>query len=132
MFDAAPADAMDADELARRYIDELRAEIRGTTDIADAVVASIENDEIGDVTLEAAAQILAADADHLDADAINAEFLDGILIEMSNAVVDVDTLAAEIELDRSGKGLQQRIEGRAPMTLREYAAIRHAIAIRQN
>ena len=122
MFDTSPADVPEPAELVGSYQSELR-------DILDSVPAD-ERPTIETVTISSAAEILERESDRLDASAIEAELLDGLLIEMSNAVVDVETLAAEIDLDRSGKELQQRIEGRAPMTLEEYAHIKYAIVNR--
>jgi hypothetical protein len=50
---------------------------------------------------------------------------------MTTAVLDVDTIGAEIDADLDGKQIQQKIEGRAPMTLDEYALLHHFIASRQ-
>lgn len=83
-------------------------------------------DEFDRLELSDVAVILAA-KEGSRPDVMREELLDQLLIEMTTAVVDVDSLAGRIALDLSGKELQQRIEGRAPMTLREYALIRHAI-----
>lgn len=83
-------------------------------------------DEIDRTALTDVSAVLAV-ADGAQPDQIHAELLDQLLIEMTTAVVDVDALAGRTQVDLSGKELQQRIEGRAPMTLREYALIRHAI-----
>lgn len=82
------------------------------------------------IAIEDASAILAIASEHLDATGIRAELLDRLLIAMSNAVLDVDTLGREVEIDLPSKELQQRMEGRAPMTIAEYAHIRHAIARR--
>lgn len=131
MFEAAPAEATDADELLDTFLRELRRVRESSpTAVEESSSPALDRGEAGAVTVTDAAAILATGSDRLDATAIEAELRDQLLIEMSGAVVDVDTLASEIDLERSGKELQQRIEGRASMTLREYAAIRHALAIR--
>lgn len=133
MFDTAPDEADTPDELAGCYLAALRAVIEDEApDPSGDRRTAVEDGNADALTIGDASRILAIDADGLDGAAIEAELLDRILIEMSNAVVDVDTLANEVEIDRSGKELQQRIEGRAPMSLLEYAAIRHAIAARRS
>jgi hypothetical protein len=47
---------------------------------------------------------------------------------MTTGVVDVDTIASNVDLDLSGQEVQQAIEGRIPMTLDELAAIHGYIA----
>lgn len=75
-----------------------------------------------DLSLSDAAAILALDREP-GASAIRQESLDHLLLGMTTAVLDVDALAANLDLDRSATELQQRLEGRAPMTLREYAHV---------
>lgn len=86
--------------------------------------------ESPEIDLEDAAVIEALATD-LDVEVIHAEALDHLLMGMSMAVVDVDTLAGDIEGDLSGKEVQQKLERRAPMTLEEFAAVEYAIASRR-
>lgn len=131
MFDTQPADGNDADELAERYVVELRARLDDAAgEPSEQLGEALERGDPSEVSLAEAAGLLEIGS-RLDAAAIEAELRDRLLIEMSNAVVDVDTLATEIDLDRSGKELQQRIEGRAPMSIREYASLRQALAARR-
>lgn len=125
---------LDVEALTRAYAETLRAAAAKTDDLPaelsdpDASEAMDRRDGAG-VTLADAAVILATRSDRLDADGIHAELLDRILIGMSNAVLDVETLASELSLGLSPKELQQRIEGRAPMTVAEYAHIRRALSL---
>ena len=75
------------------------------------------------LTVEEAAAVLAADETRPDAGAVAAEARDILLLGMSAAVLDVETLAAEIDEAIEPKELQQKIEGRRPMALDEYAVL---------
>jgi hypothetical protein len=77
--------------------------------------------EAVELTLEEAAGIVAAD-EGAPADAIAAEARDHLLMGMTTAVLDVDTLAANVE-GMEAKAIQQRIEGRMEMTLAEFATL---------
>ncbi|AGN02040.1 hypothetical protein L593_10475 [Salinarchaeum sp. Harcht-Bsk1] len=128
--------------LAEEYCTELGAivEAHGVDDVAadtgidEATLRALVDGDAeraaAALDLEDAAAIQALDS-ALDADAIYAEACDHLLLGMSMAVLDVDTIAAEYEGERSGKGIQQRIERRAPMTLAEYARIEHFVANRR-
>ena len=82
------------------------------------------------LTIEEVASILALDPDEPSAEAVHAELLDRLMIDMTTAVVDVETVAANVEGDRSPTEVQQQVEGRAPMTLETYARVRHFLASR--
>jgi len=65
-----------------------------------------------------------------DADAIVAELRDQLLLGMTTAVLDVDTLAGAIDADLTGQEVQQALEGRTPMTLGQLAQIQAVISER--
>ena len=92
-------------------------------DRLDAVVAG----DAASLTVAEAAAILAVDPDEPDADAIVFELRDHLLMGMTTAVLDVDTIAANIDADLTGQEVQQAIEGRTEMTLAQLAAIQSAI-----
>ena len=92
-------------------------------DRVDAVLAG----ETADLTVEEAAAILAVDPDEPDADAIVFELRDHLLMGMTTAVLDVDTIAANIDVDLTAQEVQQAIEGRIEMTLPQLAAIQSVI-----
>lgn len=122
----------------RRAYDELLADtVRavGVTTVADrSGVGPDRLDALPEgsppLALREAAAILAADPDRPDADTLAAEARDILLMEMSTAVLDVDTLAATVDGDRDPKTLQQQIEGRQPMPLDEHALLYSHIAAR--
>ncbi|MEF8882655.1 MAG: DUF5791 family protein [Halapricum sp.] len=92
----------------------------------DTVTALAEGDA-GEVTLEDAAAALSVAEDYPDADAIAAEARDILLMGMTTAVMDVDSVAAELGGDLDPKEVQQKVEGRHPITLGEYARIHHLL-----
>jgi len=78
-------------------------------------------------TATEAAAVLAVDGANPDAEAIVFELRDHLLMGMTTAVLDVDTIAANAETDLTGQEIQQAIEGRAEMTLAQLAAIQAVI-----
>ncbi|MFC7204368.1 DUF5791 family protein [Haloferax namakaokahaiae] len=126
--------AVSLDELRAAYDDELRSAIDaiGLDTAADAAGVSEETVENGvlDLTLEQAASILEHVDGNPDADAIVFEYRDHLLMGMTTGILDVDTLAAEVDYDASGQEVQQAIEGRISAPVSELAAIHHAIAVR--
>ena len=55
---------------------------------------------------------------------------DAIMMGMSQAVLDVEVLAAEAGGDLEPREVQSKIEGRFPMTLREFALLYATIQAR--
>lgn len=98
------------------------------TDLDEDTVTALSQGESPSVDLSEAAAVLALQSDAPSADAILLEARDQLLMGMSMAVLDVDALAADLDGELSAKQLQQKIEGRAPMTLAEYATVHHCIA----
>lgn len=86
-------------------------------------VAALAEGGAPELTLEAAAAVLAVDPEMPDGETLAAEARDMLLLGMTTAVVDVDALAAGIDLDVGPKTVQQKVEGRHPMTLAEYAHV---------
>jgi hypothetical protein len=137
LYDAADEpETLSPRQLRDAYERELRAviDVHGVETVA--AEADVETETIdalldgGSVTLtlSEAAAILAVDDDAPDADAIVQEIRDRLLMGMTTGVVDVDTIASNVDLDLSGQEVQQAIEGRIPMTLDELAAIHGYIA----
>lgn len=133
---AAPEETTPA-ELAAEYraavgaiVDAVGVEtVAERTDVAPERLRSVAAGEVADppLTVAEAAAVLATGSEYPDAETIELEVRDALLLGMSTAVLDVDAVAAEIDgLDATA--VHQRIEGRQPTTLAEYAEIRHVIA----
>lgn len=80
-----------------------------------------------ELTLESAAAIFGTRGELPDADSIEAEARDILLMGMSVAVLDVEAIAAGINDQLEPKEIQQKAEGRYPITLEEYAIIHQYI-----
>jgi hypothetical protein len=96
-------------------------------DRVDALLAG----ESPSLTLAEASAVLAADPDRPDAETIAAEARDILLLGMSMAVLDVEALASGIDDEMEPKEIQQRVEGRHPMSLDEYAVLHSYIEHRR-
>jgi hypothetical protein len=104
----------------------------------DAVAAAADVDESGleelldggspGFTVAEAAAVLAVSDDWPDAEGLLLEVRDNLMLQMSSAVMDVDALASGLDGDLDPKEIHQKIEGRQPMTLAEYARIYRHIA----
>jgi hypothetical protein len=118
-----------ADELHDAYLAALREAVEAagvdaaaeTSGVETGRIEALVDGEAVELTLEEAAGIVAAD-EGAPADAIAAEARDHLLMGMTTAVLDVDTLAANVE-GMEAKAIQQRIEGRMEMTLAEFATL---------
>ncbi len=119
------------EDLRARYEAVLRETIEtvGPSEVADRsgvprdTIDALAAGESPEVTLEEAAAILAAHPDNPDADAITAEVRDDLMMGLSIAVLDVEAVESGINGQIEAKEIQQKIEGRFPMTLAEYALI---------
>ena len=106
------------------------AEATGLPEATVEAVARGEVETIASLDLAEAAALLALEAGAPDADAIAAEARDDLLLGMTAGVLDVDTVAGEVALDIEPREVQGMLEGRHPMTLREYAAVHRVVASR--
>lgn len=142
LYDAADEPAsLDAAELRAAYERELAAvvESEGVDAVAESTGVSRERltalgdgEAASDLTLEEAAAVLAVSEEYPDSEAVVMEVRDHLLLSMTTGVVDVDTLAANVDLDLTGQEVQQAIEGRNPMTLAQLAAIQGFLAERND
>ena len=96
-------------------------------DVLRAVVAG----ERPELTLSEAASVLATDPDRPDADTIAAEARDILLMGMTTAVLDVEALASAVDDELEPKEIQQKVEGRFPVTLDEYALLHSTVESRK-
>lgn len=123
-------------ELHRAYCERLATTVDsvGEDRVLDAVDLDLEtlralsSESPPDVDLATAAAIIATAPDARPADVVEAEARDILLMGMTRAVLDVERLAAAIDLDVDPKRLQQQVEGRQPITLREYAHVHGHLA----
>jgi hypothetical protein len=123
-------------QLRDAYDEELRAVVdaRGIETVASAAglstetVAAVASAESPRMTLSEAAAVLATETEGRDADTIVREVRDYLLMGMTTGVLDVDTIASNVDLDLSGQEIQQAIEGRTRLMLDELAAIHSYVA----
>jgi hypothetical protein len=115
----------------RSVVDAVGAETAATESGVDPDrIRALEDGSVPDMAVDDAAAILAVDGDRPDAESIVLELRDHLLMAMTTGVVDVDTLAANIDLDLSGQEVQQALEGRTEMTLEQLAALHRFLAAR--
>ena len=91
------------------------------------VLRSVVDGDRPELTLSEAAAVLATDPDRPDDVTIAAEARDILLLWMKTAVLDVEALASEVDDELEPKEIQQKVEGRFPVTLDEYALLHSAI-----
>ena len=125
-------------ELCEAYVAKLRpiVETHGVETVAER--SKVDEDKIDalaagrtpDLTLDEATAILAVADGNPGAEDITLEFRDDLLMGMTTGVLDVDTIAAETDLDLSGQEVQQALEGRNAVTLLQLATIHQYIAQR--
>lgn len=123
------------EEVLAEYYDELAVIIDDAgidvvadeTGINETVLDALAAGETPTIDLADAAAIQALAPDAPDAEAIHVEATEHLLLGMSMAVLDVDAVAADVELELSPKEIQQKLERRAPMTLSEFAWLEHHI-----
>lgn len=123
--------------LQERYEAELRAVIEefGAETVAERTevnrdhIDAIASEEALDGALELidAASILALREETPAGETIATEARDVLLMGMTTAVLDVDTLEGEVNGRIEARAIQQKIEGRTSMTLGEYALLQQAI-----
>jgi len=87
------------------------------------IVEKVADGDASNLTLGDAAAVLATDPDRPDAETIQMDAQDILLMGMTTAVMDVEALASGIDSQLEPKEIQQKIEGRYPMTLSEYALL---------
>ncbi|MBB6645901.1 DUF5791 family protein [Halobellus ruber] len=141
LYDAAddPGD-LTPDALREAYETQLRSVVDAVGAETAAAESGVDPDRVRalaegpvpDLSVEDAAAVLALDDDRPDAESIVLELRDHLLMAMTTGVVDVDTLAASVDLDLSGQEVQQALEGRTGMTLAQLAAIHRFLAARND
>lgn len=140
MLDSAACDpaSLTPEQLRQAYqrrladvIDSLGVgQVAAETDLDRTAVTAIVDSDSPDLTLEEAAAVLGCSPEVRDAETVIAEVRDDLLLGMTTGVLDVDTIAGNIDHDLTGQEVQQALEGRAKMTLDQLAAIHKVIADR--
>lgn len=97
------------------------------TALSRETIDALADGPVANLTVQEGASIFAL-TDSRDADAIAADARDRLLLEMSNAVMDVEALAQGLGGKPRPKELQAKIEGRQPMTVAEYTEIATSVA----
>ena len=131
LHDVDDAGDLSPDELRARYDQRLREVIEGygAETVADEAgvpsepVTALAEGDSPDLTLDEAAPILATSETEPDAEAIVLETRDHLLMGMSTAVLDVEAVESGIDGALDAREIQQKIEGRLPMSLDELATI---------
>jgi hypothetical protein len=141
LYDAADDPAsLTTEALRETYEAEIRRvveavgveEAAARAGVDESQVAAVAEGPAPDMTVEDAAALVALDEDAPDAETIVLELRDHLLMGMTTGVVDVDTIATNVDLDLSGQEIQQAIEGRTSMRLAELAAIQRYVAGRND
>ncbi|MEF8799844.1 MAG: DUF5791 family protein [Halolamina sp.] len=132
LYDAAenPGELSPA-ALRAAYFEELTAVITelgidtvvGGTGLDRSTIGAIADGETPELTIEEAAEILALGEGTPSSEDIAWEARDHLLIGMTSAVLDVDTIARESDVELDAKEIQQAIEGRLRTTLAQLAEI---------
>ena len=102
--------------------------VAAETDVDTATLEALVAGDTPELTLEEAASVLATVEPDTAADIV-ALSRDALMMGMSRAVLDVDALAAATD-DLEPREVQSKIEGRFPMTLREFAVLHATIQSR--
>lgn len=97
------------------------------TGIDEERLEAIGTDEPPSLSLEEAAQIQSQGTDEPDPETIETMACEHLLLGMSTAVLDVDAVESDLEIDLDPKEIQQKVERRAPMSFAEYVHLQHVI-----
>lgn len=123
------------EELYERYETELVdvVESRGVDAVAEESGVDAETlrelleGEAPELTLEEGASILAVLEGTPDAETIATMARDVLLMGMTTAVLDVEAVESGIEGELEAREIQSKVEGRFPITLREFALLHQYI-----
>lgn len=127
--------ALTADELYSRYAEALAEAVEsvGVEAVAEEsgldreTVEAVASGDPPELTLKEGAAILAAREDTPDAETIAQTDRDALLLGMTNAVLDVEAVEAGVGGELEAREIQSKVEGRFPMTLREFALLRQFV-----
>ena len=122
-------------ELHERYEGELLdvleghdiGEVAAASGVDEATLRSLEDGEAPELTLDEAASVLAVLDRTPDADAIATMSRDALLMGMTTAVLDVEAVESGLGGQLEAREIQSKVEGRFPMTMREFALLQQYI-----
>ncbi|WP_255193433.1 DUF5791 family protein [Natronobeatus ordinarius] len=125
-------------ELRAAYDDDLAGIVEAvglemaatTTDVDRETLEALLDGDSPELAVEEAAALVALADGEPDAETVVEIACDHLLLGMSTAVLDVEAVESELELDLDAKEVQQKIERRAPMSFEEYVHIQHVIVSR--
>lgn len=123
------------EEIHDRYLTVLAAtlEEQGVDEAAEATgidrskLRALSEGERPELTLEEGASILALSEDAPDAETIAMLSRDELLMGMTVAVLDVEAVESGVGGELEAREIQSKIEGRFPMTIREFALLHRYI-----
>jgi len=123
------------EELYELYVAELVATIEshGVEEVTERAgvereaLRALLDDEDPELTLEEGASILAVLADTPDAETIATLSRDALLMGMTTAVLDVEAVESGVGGQLEAREIQSKVEGRFPITLREFALLHQYI-----
>ncbi|ELZ25513.1 DUF5791 family protein [Natrinema limicola] len=104
------------------------AAVAADTDLDEDTLEALAAGDSPDLTLEEAAEIQSLAEGEPDPETIVTMALEHLLLGMSTAVLDVEALESYIDIDLEAKEIQQKIEGRAPMSFEEFVHVQYVIA----
>jgi len=127
------------EELYERYEAELVEavesagvdEVAAGSDVNGETLRALRDGEQPELTLEEAASVLAVLEGTPDAADIAYLSRDALLMGMTTAVLDVEAVESGIGGELEAREIQSKVEGRFPMTLREFALLHQFIASRK-
>ncbi|MES3517792.1 MAG: DUF5791 family protein [Natronomonas sp.] len=121
------------DELYDRYVTAVAAAIEDAGVAAVAEATSVDRETLtaisagrspeSELTLEDAAAILGVSDEHPDGETIATLSRDALLMGMTTAVLDVEAIESGLGGELEAREIQSKVEGRFPMTLREFALL---------
>lgn len=130
---------LDPAELRAQYEAELRAVVAEVGAEAAAersgvdlrTVEALAADESPTLTLSEAADLLALAEENPDGETIASLAREELLMGMSMAILDVDAIESGLGGEMEAREVQQKVEGRAAMTLAEFARLHQFIESRK-
>ncbi|SEW22073.1 DUF5791 family protein [Natrinema salifodinae] len=126
----SPADlrAEYEDDLATIVEDRGPSAVATEIDVDRARLDTLVDGDSPELSLEEAAAIQSLGDGEPDPETIETMALEHLLLGMSTAVLDVDAVESELDLELDAKEIQQKLESRAPMSFEEFVHVQYVIA----